>query len=163
MPTSRCPVIVNLAPQTKYDPETHDLLVVELAAQGKFPEQVAAHIGVSRATLYAWARRHPTFGKAMESARTACMAWWADAGQAGMTMGKQFNAGVWQTVVARRFPELWSQTAAEAERDRVEEEDRERVEASDDAVQLNPVGAPPRERDEILAELDKLVRRASDR
>ena len=81
----------------------HCEVVVELGAKGKSKAQIAAKLGVSRQTLDAWTKVHPEFLVAMKRAKDLEMAWWEEAGQDGILMGKQFNATAFIFQMKNRF------------------------------------------------------------
>lgn len=93
---------------SEYDPAYCER-VIALGKQGKSKVVMAAEIGVSKPTLDNWARAHPEFFAAMETALTLSQAWWENAGQKGLTAEK-FNASVWSRSMAARFPADWRET-----------------------------------------------------
>jgi len=90
---------------TLYVPE-HCETVEALGAQGKSITVMAATIGVSRDTIYEWAKVHPEFSDALTRARLLSQMWWEDTGQNAMFM-PGFNASVWAKSMAARFPDEW--------------------------------------------------------
>lgn len=81
-------------------------LAVLLGAEGKSFTQIAAHIGVSRESIYEWARVHPEFSDALSRARMLSQSWWEDAGQKYLTM-PGFQASMWAKNMSCRFPDDW--------------------------------------------------------
>jgi len=51
---------------------------VAFMREGKSIIQLAAHLGVSRDTIYAWAETYTEFKEAIGAGRTQEKAWWAD-------------------------------------------------------------------------------------
>ena len=82
--------------------------VVEMGAEGLSMAQMAARLGVAKASLYDWAIAHPEFSTALAYARTAAQAWWEDAGRTGV-FAERFNAQVWKFIVANRFKEEYAE------------------------------------------------------
>lgn len=86
---------------TKYDPAWCEL-VVELGAKGFSRAQIAADLGITRASLANYEQEHPEFLVATTSAHELSMAWFEEAGRRGMFM-KGFNANAWSLQVRNRF------------------------------------------------------------
>lgn len=86
---------------SKYDPSFCDL-VLDLGAEGKSLAQIAACIGVNRATMHRWSQQHDDFRDAVKDAQELALAWWENAGQLNMTrMG--FNATAFIFQMKNRF------------------------------------------------------------
>ncbi len=79
-------------------------MVIELGRQGKSKTQIAAHIGISRETIYQWAEIHKDFSDALTQAHELAQAWWEEAGQQGIFRGPGFNDRAWSLQVRNRFP-----------------------------------------------------------
>ena len=77
--------------------------VIALGSDGKSRTQIARTLGVVRQTLTDWEASHPEFSDAMSIAEEYAQAWWEDQGQAGITMGKQFNGFVYSFQMKNRF------------------------------------------------------------
>jgi hypothetical protein len=88
---------------TDYDPSMC-ALVEELGKAGKSRAQIAAALDVAIITTRDWETKHPEFSAAMSRARDYALAWWEEAGQAGMFM-MGFNATAWSLQVRNRFPD----------------------------------------------------------
>jgi hypothetical protein len=86
---------------SKYDPSFCDL-VLELGAQGKSRAQMAACLGIDRATLNDWCEKHEEFSRATKKALDLSLAWWEDAGQVNMTR-QGFNATAYIFQIKNRF------------------------------------------------------------
>lgn len=84
-------------------------LVVKLGAQGMSRAQIAAALGISRATLMAWEQQFPEFLNAMHAAKDQSLAWWERAGQLGLLAGKDFNAQVYAKSMSNRFREDYTE------------------------------------------------------
>lgn len=80
--------------------------VIEYGKQGKSVAWMAAELGVSKDSLYEWAKVREEFSDAFTRARLESQRWWEDAGQAGM-LTPGFGASVWSRSMAARFPEDW--------------------------------------------------------
>ena len=87
---------------SKYDPAFCDL-VIELGEQGKSRTQMARTLGTSRKVMLEWEEAHPEFRNALACAADLAQAWWEDAGQNGIMMGKDFNAATYQFCMRNRF------------------------------------------------------------
>lgn len=87
---------------TKYDPAMCDR-VRELGAAGKSKTQIAVGLGINLDTLYEWIKTHDDFSEAVKDANALAQAWWEDAGQSGLGMGKDFNATAFIFQVKNRF------------------------------------------------------------
>lgn len=88
---------------TDYRPEFCEQ-VVNLARIGMGRAEIAATLGVVRATLANWERAHPEFLAAMERAGEMSLAWWSEQGRKGIWAGKEFNAPAYSLQVRNRFP-----------------------------------------------------------
>jgi hypothetical protein len=88
---------------TDYKPSMCEL-VEELGKAGKSRAQIAAALDVAIKTTREWEEVHPEFRSAMSRARDYALAWWEEAGQAGMFM-MGFNATAWSLQVRNRFPD----------------------------------------------------------
>lgn len=84
-----------------YDPAYCER-VIELGAEGKSPEAIAATLGVLRQTMLAWAEVHPEFFTALEQAKELELLWWEEAGQKALYADKFQNA-VWSKSMQARF------------------------------------------------------------
>lgn len=89
---------------TDYDPAFCER-VVALGSEGKSKAQIAAELGVVRQTLYAWAETYREFSDALNRAKELELAWWENEGQAGLRMGKDFNAAAFIFQMKNRFKE----------------------------------------------------------
>lgn len=86
---------------TKYD-EHLGSWAEFLGGKGYSLTQIAFTFGVSRETLYDWARKYPDFSDALSRARDAAQNWWEMIGQASL-FADRFQVGVWNKVVSTRF------------------------------------------------------------
>lgn len=95
----------------KYDPETMDAKILELAeAGGSFVEMCCA-IGICRATGYNWMdEKHASFQQSfldiIKKARSISQAWWERQGRTQLENSK-FNATLFNKQIAGRFPDDW--------------------------------------------------------
>lgn len=58
--------------------------LISFRGQGYSLTSFAAHIGVSRQTLYNWAKEHPEFKEARDIAHSACRLFWEQQGIEGL-------------------------------------------------------------------------------
>ncbi len=100
---------------TKYKPEYCDALIVHLTGGLSF-ESYAGVIGVSRDSLYEWAKRHRAFSDAKKIGEMRGLLWWETISKAAM-LGKpvkdrntgemyefkNFNTTVWVFCMKNRF------------------------------------------------------------
>lgn len=80
--------------------------VIEYGKQGKSVAWMAAELGVSKDSLYEWAKVNDEFSDAFTRAKLESQRWWEDAGQTGL-LTPGFSASVWSRSMAARFPEDW--------------------------------------------------------
>jgi len=90
-----------MARPTKYKKEYCDL-VPELMADGMSVTEVAAHIGVSKSTVYKWAEDRPAFSDALKEGMERCEAWWESQGRRNLHV-KEFNHVLWYMNMKNRF------------------------------------------------------------
>jgi transposase-like protein len=118
--------------------------VIELGEQGKSITQMAARLGVDKATVVRWRADHEDFCNALARALTLSQDWWEEQGQRGVN-DKNFNATLYNKIVASRFREDYSErqeiTGAnggaikiEAKRIDVENMEEEQMEALENAL-----------------------------
>jgi hypothetical protein len=126
-----------------YRPE-HCQRVIEMGEQGKSLTQMAARLGVDKASVIRWREEHEEFRTALARAMTLSQDWWEEQGQRGVS-DKNFNATLYNKIVASRFREDYSErheiTGAnggaikiEAKRVDVENMEEEQIEALENAL-----------------------------
>ena len=98
---------------SSYDPAYCEQ-VIELGRIGCSVVEMAADIGVSRATLEAnWPTDHPEFLEAFTQAKVLSQAWWETMGRTNLIMPQgsgSFQASVWSRSMAARFPADWRES-----------------------------------------------------
>lgn len=84
-------------------------MVMELAQEGKMPEEWAAALGVNYHTFWYWRKRHPEFRAATDNARIVLEAYWAKAMRevAEGTIQTKVRPEVLLEIVRKRLPHLW--------------------------------------------------------
>ncbi len=82
--------------------------VVELGRQGCSPMEIAAELGVCRATLHSWRDSHPEFLAALRTAKAFEQAWWEKTGRNALYADK-FQANVWHKSMQARFREDYTE------------------------------------------------------
>ena len=92
---------------SKYDPAFCER-AIQLGSAGKSRTQIARSLGVVRQTLTDWEKAHSKFSYAMSVADEYAQAWWEDAGQEGIMLGKQFNGFVYSFQMKNRFRQEYS-------------------------------------------------------
>lgn len=97
--------VARASARQKYD-GTQRERVLEMAAEGKFPEEWCAELGINSETLYAWANRYPEFEEAVVDAWHLLHAWWARFLRDNLTRA-HFKAPTAFKLMARRFPSTW--------------------------------------------------------
>lgn len=78
--------------------------IVELGKLGYSQAQMAADIGVCKATITVWSREHDSFLNALTLARTYSQCWWEQEAQNGLK-NRDFNSSLWERSVKSRFRE----------------------------------------------------------
>jgi len=86
-----------------YKPEYCEV-VVELGRAGKSMVQMAAQLGVDRASIMRWRDEHEEFRASLSRALVLAQEWWEDRGQMGLH-DRNFNAALWMKIVASRYRE----------------------------------------------------------
>lgn len=86
---------------TKYD-EKLGSWAEFLGAKGMSLVQIAFIFGISKETLFDWARKYPDFSDSLARARDASQSWWEMIGQASL-FSDRFQSSVWNKVVSTRF------------------------------------------------------------
>ena len=118
--------------------------VIEMGALGKSLTQMAARLGVDKASVIRWREEHEDFRTALARAMTLSQDWWEERGQLGVD-DRNFNATLYNKIVASRFREDYSErqeiTGAnggaikiEAKRVDVENMEEEQMEALENAL-----------------------------
>lgn len=107
---------------SKYDPKHCDL-VIQYMSKGFSKDVVAAKLGISRDTLYEWARTHDDFSDSIKKGEAKSLYFWEKTGMDGM-MGKTkgFNAAVWIFVMKNRF--RWRDNAPIEPEEIIDKQDR---------------------------------------
>jgi transcriptional regulator with XRE-family HTH domain len=86
---------------TKYSPTWCDEVIL-LGERGYSRAQIAAEIGVFRDAINEYEAQYPEFSDAMKRANERSLAWWEQAGRAGMFM-KGFSAAAYSLQMRNRF------------------------------------------------------------
>lgn len=86
--------------------------VIELGKDGYSKAELAADLGVTRATMDAWTKTHEEFLNAVSLAQELSLAWWEKQSRTNLEK-KEFQASLWGKAMSGRFPK-------EPYRDRVE-------------------------------------------
>lgn len=94
---------------TKYNPDMCQV-VIDLMTEGKSIEQVAAHLGIVKQTLYNWAEHNKEFMDAIKQGTELSYAWWLNKGQdwlvetrGGKEANDTFNHVLWYMNMKNRF------------------------------------------------------------
>ena len=93
----------------KYD-ETMGQRVMEMAQEGKFPEEWCAEIGILPSTLYNWANRYPEFEEAVENAWVLLHAWAAKTFRENL-QNPNFRQTMFLKKMERRLPNTFGDKA----------------------------------------------------
>lgn len=96
---------------TEYDPKYCDT-IVEVMSTGKSLAGAAVHIGVTRATLYNWARDNEEFRQAIEDAQEACMAYWEELAHQAVLGEIPGNASIMNFQLKNRFRKDYQDSTA---------------------------------------------------
>jgi len=91
---------------TDYDKKYCEI-AIEYMKDGKHAIQLAAHLGISKATLYNWANEHEEFLDALNKARTAsAAAWLAKYQDKAFGVTKDGSDYLLAKMIAKKDPEL---------------------------------------------------------
>ena len=71
-------------------------------AEGHSKTVVACCLGITKETLYAWARTRPEFSDAIKKGEELSLAWWEEQGRASLR-DRNFNTAVWQINMRNRL------------------------------------------------------------
>lgn len=84
-------------------------MVIEFGSQGFSKAEMAAELGVTRETIYAWTREHPRFSDAMSRAHDLSLSWWEKKGRESLVMpqGYTFQQNLYSRSMAARYPDEW--------------------------------------------------------
>jgi len=96
---------------TKYKPE-YCQEVIQLGAEGKSKEQIAAKLEVNWGTLDNWAEQHQEFLLALRTAKELELSYWEELGLNHIVESpgsSRLNGGVYNKVMAARFPAKYSE------------------------------------------------------
>lgn len=94
--------------QTPYSDSYCDL-VIAWGAQGKSLTYAAGQIGITKRKLDVWRAENPDFDEACALSETLAESWWEEAGQKALA-ASNFQAGLWNKVMAARFGANWRET-----------------------------------------------------
>jgi hypothetical protein len=83
--------------------------VIDLGKEGYSFTEMAAHIGVAKATLHRWRDAHEEFRTALTHAMSLSQAWWETQARENLK-NKEFNSNLWMKVVGNRFRDEYSDT-----------------------------------------------------
>ena len=99
---------------SEYDPAFCEK-VIEIGKTGASVVEMAAEIGVDRATIERhWPEAHPEFFQAFTKAKILSQAWWEKVGREGMFEspgGVKINPSIWSRSMAARFPHDWRENS----------------------------------------------------
>lgn len=99
-----------MARPTLYKDEFCDV-VVAAGAEGKTLAEMAAEIGVDRATVRDWVENKPEFSRAVKRGLDKAQAWWESEGRKATFGGSPgFNATSYIFQMKNRFRDDWSDT-----------------------------------------------------
>lgn len=90
-------------------PEKYDIQfceeIINFMQTGKSLTAFAAHIDVSKDTIYEWSKVHPEFSDALAIAKTKCEAFWEQKGIEGLFIekDKRLNTSLWTFYMKCRF------------------------------------------------------------
>lgn len=86
---------------TLYCPEMCHILI-GLMQQGASKREVAAELGISHETLYAYGEKHPEFSDAIKKGELLSEAWWEKQGRINL-YNREFNPTLWYMNMKNRF------------------------------------------------------------
>ena len=90
---------------TKYDEQTHPLLVLYFSALGYSTSQIACELGVCRTSIYNWIGTHPTFCTAYKKGRNLSLSFYEELenGFAGSSQTSMVQFLQVQSIIRKRF------------------------------------------------------------
>ena len=86
----------------KFDPVIHPLQMIDLSRQGMSNVEIAATLGVSKATLLDWADKYEPFSIAYEIGQALHENWWLEKGKAGLD-SKYFNTPLYKYLTGNKL------------------------------------------------------------
>ena len=93
---------------SKYDPAFCEM-VRDAGREGKTLAEMAAVIGVNRATVTDWCNKHPEFSSAIKDGLDSAQAWWEGQGRVATFGGVNgFNATSYIFQMKNRFRDDWN-------------------------------------------------------
>lgn len=104
---------------SKYDESIAERLP-DMFKDGQSVLEVSVQLGVSRDTLYEWAKVHPEFSDALTRGKAISQAWWEKIGRENLfdeseydaenkvSTTKKFNEKLWNKNVSCRFRDDWT-------------------------------------------------------
>lgn len=73
--------------------------------------EIASELGISRASMYDWARIYPEFSAALTRAREDSQAWWERQGRLGIfKKDVEIDSNLWFRNITNRFKADWGQS-----------------------------------------------------
>lgn len=105
---------------TDYDPSLCETLP-DMFREGQSIVEVAAELGISRDTIYEWAKQHKEFSDALTRGRDLSQAWWEKQGRLNLmdteeydgetkiSTKKRINDRLWAKNVSCRFRKDWTE------------------------------------------------------
>lgn len=96
--------MVSVGRPTKYIRE-YSLHIIDFMSTGRSLTAFAAHISVSKDTIYEWIKNHPEFSDAVAVAKTKCEAFWEQKGIEGLFIenNRRLNTSLWTFYMKCRF------------------------------------------------------------
>lgn len=93
---------------SKYDPAMCEA-VIECGRDGMTLAEMAAELGIDRATINDWRNKHPEFSRAVKTGLDLAQAWWEKQGRVATFGGVDgFNATSYIFQMKNRFREDWA-------------------------------------------------------
>lgn len=98
---------------SKYNPDIHPKMAIELMSEGKSRSQVYAEIGVALSTFQEWERIHPEFQVALKEGYKLAKAWWEEKARIAVEKhDNKFPATLWMMNMTNRFGYVSSKVQA---------------------------------------------------
>jgi len=104
---------------TKYDPKWIDSLP-DMFSQGQSVLEVAVELGISKDSIYEYAKLYPEFSDSLTRGRAISQAWWEKMGRENLfdtddydgetkqSCRRKFNTSLWAKNVSCRFRADWT-------------------------------------------------------
>lgn len=88
---------------TKYNPEVHPLLYIQLSREGYSNPEIAAEFQISSYTLQQWTEKYESFYLAAEIGKEMQEAWWLRKGKDNLENNRNFNTNLFKYLTMNKL------------------------------------------------------------